>query len=72
MSDLGLVRYLGYAELPEAAALKRRLEAEQREHLAHGVHLIAVQGEDGSLVVGRFPPLRRHAGPVRARTRSTS
>ena len=29
MSDLGLVRYLGYAELPEAAALKRRLEAEQ-------------------------------------------
>ena len=26
MSDLGLVRYLGYAELPEAAALKRRLE----------------------------------------------
>jgi FAD dependent oxidoreductase TIGR03364 len=52
MSDLGLVRYLGYAELPEAAALKRRLAAEQPEHLAHGVHLIAVQNEDGSLVVG--------------------
>jgi FAD dependent oxidoreductase TIGR03364 len=52
MSDLGLVRYLGYAELPEAAALKRRLQAEQPEHLAHGIHLIAVQGEDGSLVVG--------------------
>lgn len=52
MSDLGLVRYLGYAELPEAAALKRRLEAEQPEHLAHGIHLIAVQSEDGSLVVG--------------------
>ena len=43
MSDLGLVRYLGYAELPEAAALQRRLEAEQREHLANGVHLIVVQ-----------------------------
>ena len=52
MSDLGLVRYLGYAELPEAAALRRRLEAEQPEHLANGVHLIAVQSADGSLVVG--------------------
>ena len=27
-------------------------EAEQGEHLADGVHLIAVQSEDGSLVVG--------------------
>lgn len=52
MSDLGLVRYLGYAELPEAAALAARLEAEQQSHLAHGVHLIVVQSADGSLVVG--------------------
>ena len=52
MSDLGLVRYLGYAELPEAAALKRRLEAEQGEHLANGVHLIVVGSADGTLVVG--------------------
>jgi FAD dependent oxidoreductase TIGR03364 len=52
MSDLGLARYAGYAELPEAAALKARLEAEQAEHLAHGVHLIVVQSADGSLVVG--------------------
>ena len=52
MSDLGLVRYLGYAELPEAAALKARLEAEQGPHLANGVHLIAVASADGSLVVG--------------------
>jgi glycine/D-amino acid oxidase-like deaminating enzyme len=52
MSDLSLVRYLGYAELPEALALKRRLETEQPEHLANGIHLIAVQSEDGSLVVG--------------------
>ena len=51
MSDLSLVRYLGYAELPEAAALKARLEAEQPEHLRHGVHLIAVPGQDG-LIVG--------------------
>lgn len=52
MSDLGLVRYLGYSELPEAAALKARLSAEQPDHLAHGIHLIAVQSADGSLVVG--------------------
>jgi D-hydroxyproline dehydrogenase subunit beta len=52
MSDLGLVRYLGYAELPEAAALRLRLEAEQATALAHGVHLIAVRSDDGSLVVG--------------------
>jgi len=52
MSDLGLARYAGYADLPEAKALKRRLEAEQGEALANGVHLIAVQSADGSLVVG--------------------
>jgi len=52
MSDLGLVRYHGYADLPEAKPLRQRLEKEQPRHLAHGVHLIAVQGADGSLVVG--------------------
>jgi len=52
MSDLGLARYLGYAELPEAAALKARLDTERSEARAEGVHLIAVQSADGSLVVG--------------------
>jgi glycine/D-amino acid oxidase-like deaminating enzyme len=52
MSDLSLVRYRGYADLPPAAALARRLEAEQPRALAHGVHLIAVQNADGTLVVG--------------------
>jgi FAD dependent oxidoreductase TIGR03364 len=52
MSDLSLVRYAGYAELPQAAALRAQLESEQAEHLAHGVHLIVVQSADGSLVVG--------------------
>jgi FAD dependent oxidoreductase TIGR03364 len=52
MTDLSLGRYLGYAELPEAAPLKARLAAEQGEHLANGVHLIVVQSADGSLVVG--------------------
>jgi FAD dependent oxidoreductase TIGR03364 len=52
MSDLGLVRYLGYAELPEAAALRSVLLDEQPDHLENGVHLIAVRSADGSLVVG--------------------
>jgi D-hydroxyproline dehydrogenase subunit beta len=52
MSDLGLVRYLGYAELPEAVALKKRLAYEQGDALENGVHLIVVQSSDGSLVVG--------------------
>lgn len=52
MSDLSLVRYLGYSELPEAAALRARLEEEQPEALANGIHLIAVQGADGGLIVG--------------------
>ena len=52
MSDLGLLRYSGYSALPESAPLRRRLEAEQPEYLAHGIHLIVVQSADGSLVVG--------------------
>jgi D-hydroxyproline dehydrogenase subunit beta len=52
MSDLGLGRYRGYADLPAAAPLKARLAAEQPLQLEHGVHLIVVQSADGSLIVG--------------------
>jgi len=52
MSDLGLVRYQGYAGLPGVPMLRARLEAEQADALADGIHLIAVQSADGSLVVG--------------------
>jgi D-hydroxyproline dehydrogenase subunit beta len=52
MSDLSLVRYGGFAGLPEAGALRRRLESEQNEYLWHGIHLIIAQSSDGSLVVG--------------------
>jgi D-hydroxyproline dehydrogenase subunit beta len=52
MSDLSLVRYRGYTELPESKALRIRLELEQVEHLNQGIHLIIVQSADGSLVVG--------------------
>ena len=52
MSDLGLERYEGYGALPEAQPLRTRLQQEQPDHLANGVHLIVVQSADGSLVVG--------------------
>ena len=52
MSDLTLGRYPGFSALPEAAALRRRLEAEEKPALENGVHLITVQSADGSLIVG--------------------
>ena len=52
MSDLGLIRYEGYAALPESATLKLRLEEEQKAQVDNGVHLIVVESADGSLVVG--------------------
>jgi D-hydroxyproline dehydrogenase subunit beta len=52
MSDLGIARYRGYADLAAAAPLKARLTLEQPRHLEHGVHLIVVQCADGSLIVG--------------------
>jgi len=52
MSDLSLVRYEGFAELDAAAPLRARLRAEHGALLDAGVHLIAVQSADGSLVVG--------------------
>lgn len=52
MSDLSLARYEGFSALPEAQALARRLDEEKRETRAAGIHLIAVQSADGSLVVG--------------------
>lgn len=52
MGDLSLVRYHGYSQLPESAALLAQLQSEEAESLAHGIHLIVVQSADGSLVVG--------------------
>ena len=72
MSDLGLVRYLGYAELPPAAALRARLEAEQGR--ATGAWRAPDRRPQRRRLAGgrRFPPLRRDAGPVRARLSSTT
>jgi hypothetical protein len=52
MSDLSLVRYGGFATLPEASVLLRRLQQEQTEYFQRGIHLLIAQGADGSLVVG--------------------
>lgn len=52
MGDLSLLRYGGYAILPEAAALRARLKQEETASLAAGIHLIVVQSADGTLVVG--------------------
>ncbi|APW42142.1 TIGR03364 family FAD-dependent oxidoreductase [Rhodoferax saidenbachensis] len=52
MSDLSLVRYRGYRELPGSQMLEDRLRLECPSELHHGIHLIVVQSADGSLVVG--------------------
>jgi FAD dependent oxidoreductase TIGR03364 len=52
MSDLSLARYEGFDELPEARALAHRLDTERAASREAGIHLIAVQSADGSLVVG--------------------
>jgi FAD dependent oxidoreductase TIGR03364 len=52
MSDLSLVRYHGFSELPGAVRLEDRLRLELPRSLQHGIHLIVVQSADGSLVVG--------------------
>ncbi|MDX8481544.1 TIGR03364 family FAD-dependent oxidoreductase [Mesorhizobium sp. VK24D] len=52
ISDLSLLRYQAYAALPEAQALRSRLQIECGDALDNEVHLIVVQSADGSLVVG--------------------
>ena len=52
MSDLSLVRYAGYAALPESQPLLEQLTAEVPDSLEAGIHLIAVQSSDGPLGVG--------------------
>jgi len=52
VSDLSLLRYGGFSSLPEAGALRRRLETDQGDYLRQGIHLIVAQSAEGSLVVG--------------------
>jgi FAD dependent oxidoreductase TIGR03364 len=52
MSDLSLVRYAGYTGLNCHQHLLDRLNQEEKSCLEAGIHLIVVQSQDGSLVVG--------------------
>jgi len=52
MNELSLARYQGYADLPEAEAWGRYLDDTEPELRRAGIHLIAVQSSDGSLVIG--------------------
>lgn len=52
MSDLSFARYDGFAQLPEATVLKSLLDDIQSVERQAGVHLIVVQSEDGSLIIG--------------------
>jgi FAD dependent oxidoreductase TIGR03364 len=52
MSDLSLVRYAGYTGLNCPQHLLNRLNQEEKACLDAGIHLIVVQSQDGSLVVG--------------------
>ncbi|GEO84721.1 MULTISPECIES: TIGR03364 family FAD-dependent oxidoreductase [Alphaproteobacteria] len=52
MSDHSFARYEGFTGLPEARALEARLDRETPAIREAGIHLIAVQSADGSLVVG--------------------
>lgn len=52
ISDLTLARYPGFADLPEAAALKARLAVTDSDMLADGIHIIAVRNQDGTVTLG--------------------
>jgi len=52
ISDLTFARYPGFADLPEAAALKARLAVTDADMLADGIHVIAVRNHDGTLTIG--------------------
>lgn len=52
VSDLTFARYPGFADLPEAVALKARLAESDADMLADGIHVIAVRNHDGTLTLG--------------------
>lgn len=52
MTDLSFARYDGFADLPEGQVLAKKLDITQAEYRQQGIHLIAVQSADGSLVIG--------------------
>lgn len=51
-TGLSLIRYPAFADRPETAALRARLEAERPELIERGIHLLVTQLPDGDLIVG--------------------
>ena len=52
VSDLTLCHYPAFRDCPSTRCLRARLESELPRHRAWGVHVIAAQHPDGSLVLG--------------------
>jgi D-hydroxyproline dehydrogenase subunit beta len=52
VSDLTLCHYPAFRDCPSTALLRARLESELPRHRQWGVHVIAAQHHDGSLVLG--------------------
>lgn len=52
VSDLTLCHYPAFRDCPATARLKERIEAELPLHREWGVHVIAAQHADGSVVIG--------------------
>lgn len=65
-SDLAILRLPGFEELDGYEALRARLEAEQPDHLAHGVVMLASQSADGSLVLSGSRQLETTPDPFQS------
>ena len=52
MADLTLMRYPGYENLPSKKKLDKVIKKTSRAELDDGIHVIVVQGKDGSLTIG--------------------
>ena len=52
MADLTLMRYPGYENLPSKKKLDKVIQKTYRAELDNGIHVIVVQGKDGSLIIG--------------------
>ena len=51
MADLTLMRYPGY-EKPSSKKLDKVIKKKCRDELDNGIHVIVVQGKDGSSIIG--------------------
>ncbi|MPV86001.1 TIGR03364 family FAD-dependent oxidoreductase [Ostreibacterium oceani] len=52
MSDLSFARYDGFAQLPEGKFLGLLLDQTMENYRQFGIHLIVVQSQDGSWIIG--------------------